>query len=141
MLKVFIDTSAFIALLISSENWHQQIVNQYQDYKERNTFFFTNYFVLNELYTRLIYDFNKTKCEKAINKIRKLKEEGKIGIFEIDPILFKKSERAFLKFSEHKISFTDATIYICVKEYKLDEVFSLDSDFKKIGLKSAPSVV
>jgi len=139
MLKVFIDTSAFIALLVSSEKWHQQVVDQYQNYKKENAFFFTNYFVLNELYTRLIYDFDKKKCEKAINKIRNLKEEGKMGVFEIDPVLFKKSERAFLKFSEHKISFTDATIYVCVKEYKLDEVFTLDSDFRKIGLKASPS--
>ena len=56
----------------------------------------------------------------------------------IDPLLFKKSEEGFLKFSEHKISFTDATIYLCMKEFKIDEVFTLDADFKKIGLKVSP---
>lgn len=133
-MKIFVDTSAFVALFVTSERHHQRIVTKYQEYIEENSFFFTNYFVLAELYTRLLYYLDKSKCKKVIERVRKLEEEGRLQIFEIDAVLFRRAEKAFLKFAEHKLSLTDATIYVCVKEFRLDEVFTLDSDFKKVGL-------
>jgi predicted nucleic acid-binding protein len=84
--------------------------------------------------------FERQECRKIISKINKLEKEGKLGIFQVDEILFKKAEKIFLKFAEHKLSITDATIYLCVKEFRLDEVFTLDSDFRKIGLKTSLAV-
>lgn len=136
-MKIFIDTSAFVALFFTSEQHHQRVVVKYQEYAKENSFFFTNYFVLAELYTRLLYYLDKSKCKKVIGRLRKLEGEGKLQIFEIDQILFRKAEKAFLKFAEHELSFTDATIYICVKEFKLDEVFTLDKDFQQIGLPTS----
>jgi len=137
---IFIDTSAFIALMVSTETWHQKVVAKYQKYTKQNAIFYTNDLVLNELYTRLIYDFGKQACKRAIKKIKELQEQGSLRVFQLDAALFNQAESIMLRFAEHKLSFTDASIYSLVKLYDLDEIFTLDSDFKKVGLVVAKIV-
>jgi len=36
-----------------------------------------------------------------------------------------------------KINFTDATTYVLYKDFAIDEIFTLDSDFKKMRLKTS----
>ena len=72
-----------------------------------------------------------------MEKIIKLQDKGKLRIFQIDAGIFKNSEEAMIKFAEHRLSFTDVSIYILVKSFKLDEVFTLDDGFKKVGLKTS----
>lgn len=134
---IFIDISVFIALMVSTESWHKRCVAQYQDYTKANAIFYTNDLVLVELYTRLIYDFGKQACDRAIKGIKTLQEQGRLRVFLLDVALFVKAEAAVLRFAEHKLSFTDAVIYCLTKLYKIDEIFTLDADFKKIGLPTA----
>ncbi len=137
-MRVFIDTSAFIALIVKTERRHKEIFEQYKQYSAENTFFYTNYFVINELYTRLAYDLSSPQLKKLVQETQNLLRKQFIQLLTIDPILFRKAETYLIKFCEHKISFTDVIIYTTVKELKLDEVFTIDSDFKKIGLKTNP---
>jgi len=64
-------------------------------------------------------------------------ELEEIKVLDIDEVTFDKSLNSLLKFAEHKISLTDATSYTLFKDLQLDEIFTLDSDFKKIGLKTS----
>lgn len=131
---IFIDTSVFIALMVSTEIWHKKCLAKYQEYSKKQTIFYTNDLVLAELYTRLVYDFGKQACVKAIKTIGSLREQGYLRVFQTDAALFSRAEEAIVKFAEHKLSFTDASIYSLVKLYRIDEVFTLDADFKKVGL-------
>lgn len=136
-MKVFLDTGVFIALFVSSERYHQQTTRKYHDYRKRRALFFTSPYILDELFTRLIYDFGKTQTQKVIKLLGKTIQKEELLILEIDKNTFKKAQEVLIKFSEHKISFTDATTYILYKDFGMDEIFTLDSDFKKIGVKTA----
>ena len=136
-MKVFIDTSAFIALFVSSEHYHKQITDKYNFYRKQRALFYTSYYILDELYTRLIYDFGGDLTKKVIELLSKSLEKEEIKVLDIDEGTFKESLAALLKFSEHRISLTDATTYMLYKNLGLDEVFTLDSDFKKIGVKAS----
>lgn len=136
-MKVFIDTSAFIALFVSSEHYHKQIKDKYSFYRRQRALFYTSYYILDELYTRLVYDFGRDATKKVIDLLSKAFEKEEIKILDIDEVTFKESLIALLKFSEHSISLTDATTYVLYKNLGLDEVFTLDSDFKKIGVKAS----
>lgn len=136
-MRVFVDTSAFIALLVTSEQKHQQCVEKYQQYKQQNDLFYTNNLVLAEVYTRILYDLGRDACRKVIEKIQDLQTQGKLKVFQVDKIIATQSEKLIIKFAEHKLSFTDVSIYSMVKEYKLDEIFTLDADFKKVGLPAS----
>jgi predicted nucleic acid-binding protein len=69
--------------------------------------------------------------------MEKAEQNAEIKIVFIDSLFFKKAQEAFLKFSEHKISFTDAVSYVLCKEFKIDEIFTLDADFKKMRLNTS----
>ena len=136
-MKVFFDTGALIAIFVEGDAWHNKCVEKYREYKKEHSLFFVNLFVLSEFYTRILYDYGKGSLKILINKIIKLQEEDKLRVFQIDAGIFKSSEEMMVKFSEHKLSFTDASIYVSVKTFKLDEIFTLDSGFKKVGLKTS----
>jgi len=53
-MKIFFDTGAFIALFISQEKYHKQIFTKYRDYRKQRALFYTSYYILDELFTRLI---------------------------------------------------------------------------------------
>jgi len=136
-MKIFIDTGAFIALFVKSEINHKKVAVKYKEYKQKRALFLTSNYILDELYTRLMYDFGKNITYKVIQKLNKAKEEQQLRILNIDETVFNKSIEVFIKFGDHKISFTDATTYILIKDFQIDEIFTLDSDFKKIRAKTS----
>ena len=136
-MKVFFDTGVFIALFISQETSHKRVADIYAMYRKQRALFYTSYYVLDELYTRLIYDLGKSSTEKVIGMLTESIGKEEIKVLDIDINTFQKSLSVLLKFSEHKISFTDATTYTLFKDLELDEVFTLDSDSKKIGLNTS----
>ena len=66
-----------------------------------------------------------------------MQSAGEIRVLDIDKSIFAKAMEVLLKFSDHKISFTDATSYILYKDFSLDEIFTLDSDFKKLRINTS----
>jgi predicted nucleic acid-binding protein len=136
-MRVFVDTSVFMSLFITNEITHEVVSAKYQEYRDSNAFFYTNYFVLSELYTRVLYDVHASACRRVVKSVNALVRGGGLQVLDVDAVLFSKAEKAMVKFSEHKMSLVDATIFACVKLYKLDEVFTLDKDFRKIGLKTS----
>ena len=136
-MKIFIDTGIFIALFVSSERYHSKVSKKYKDYRKQRAQLFTSYYILDELFTRLIYDFGKSISQKAIDLLNKSIEKEELVVLDIDEAIFKKAQEAMIKFSEHKISLTDATSYILYKDLSLDEVFTLDDDFKKIRVSTS----
>lgn len=131
-MKVFIDTSTFVALIFKGESFHKKVVNKYKVYKKRRVQFITSNYILDELYTRCLYRAGSHGAKLAINLIKETVASNELTVLEVDSNIFQKAEAVFLKFSDHKISFTDATSYVLYKDFALDEVFTLDSDFKKI---------
>ncbi len=136
-MKIFIDTGIFITLFIPSEKYHQAVLEKYRYYQSQKVRFVTSTYILAELYTRLIYDFGKVVTEKAIEEVGKTIDQRALALIDIDETAFHKATEVLIKFAEHKLSFADATTYVLYKELSLDEIFTLDSDFKKIRLRTS----
>ena len=64
---------------------------------------------------------------------------NQISVYVIDDYekLAKISLDILDKFSEHKISFTDATSFCLYKDFNLDAIFTLDGDFKKMRVNTS----
>jgi len=135
-MKVLIDTSAFVALLVDKETDHEKVAKKYHDYRQNRAAFFTSDYILDELFTCLLY-FRQVDIKKYIQKLNESISVGEITVLRIDEALFEKALEGFLKFSDHKISFTDATSYCLYKDFTLDEVFTLDNDFKRMRLNTS----
>lgn len=136
-MKVFIDTSAFMALILKDESFHQKVVNQYKAYKKSRVQLITSDYILDELYTRCVYRAGSHGAKLATNLIKEVIESNELTVLNVDSDIFQKAEPIFLKFSDNKISFTDATSYILYKDFSLDEIFTLDDDFKKMRLNTS----
>ena len=134
-MKVFIDTSVFVAVLVESETDHKKAAKKYLDYRQHRATFLTSDYVLDELFTRLLY--YKLDLRKYIEKLKASIARNEITVLHINESLFEKALDIFLKFSDNKISFTDASSYILYKDFNLDEIFTLDGDFKKMRLKTS----
>lgn len=135
-MKVFIDTSAFVALLVDKETDHKTVAKKYHEYRQKRTILLTSDYILDELFTRLLY-FKQVDIKKYIQKLKESISKGEITVLRVDEALFEKALTAFLKFSDHKLSFTDVTSYTLLKDFSLDEIFTLDDDFKKVRVSTS----
>lgn len=134
-MKVFVDTSALIALFVDNENSHGRVAKKYQSLRQSRAAFFTSFYILDELFTRLLY--YRIDIKHQIQKLQASVAANELTVLQIDETLFNKSVDIFLKFSDHKISFTDATTYVLYKDFSIDEVFTLDDDFKKMRVNTS----
>lgn len=136
-MKVFIDTSVFISYFLKQDTSNIEVTEKFNFYKKQHAIFLTSNYILDELFAWFCAKETKFFLEKAMNAISEMRETRTIKVFYIDKFICEKAEKLFLKFSEHKISFTDATTYVLYKDFALDEIFTLDSDFKKMRAKTS----
>ena len=134
-MKVFVDTSALVALLVDKEQFHLKVARKYKEYRHARAVLFTSHYILDEFFTRLLY--YKVDIRKHIQKLKDSIAANELTVLQINDTLFNKSVDIFLKFSDHKISFTDATSYVLLKDFSLDEIFTLDDDFKKMRVNTS----
>ena len=136
-MKVFLDTSALIAYFIKQETHHVKVVTAYNLYRNSKAQFFTSNYVIDELLTWFSSHQTKHFIQILLEAIGEMRANGEIKILHIDETLADKAILVLLKFFEHKISFTDATTCVLYKDFAIDEIFSLDRDFKRMRLNTS----
>lgn len=136
-MKVVIDTGAFIAYFIKQEKFHDDAVSKYKFYRQQKAILLTSDYILDELLTWFSAKQSKQILERLVVAIQKMIEAEELKVLSVDQTVFRKAQDILIKFSEHKISFTDATTYVLYKDFTLDEVFTFDDDFKKIRVSTS----
>lgn len=136
-MKILIDTSAFIAYFIKQEAHNVEVTKKYEIYRKKKATFLTSNYIICELLTWFNAKYHRSVLEKVVSTLARLENEGEMSVLYIDRVIAKKSLDILIKFSEHRISFTDATSYVLCKDFALDEIFTLDDDFKKIRISTS----
>lgn len=136
-MKIFIDTSAFISYFIKQEAHNEEVIKKYEIYRKQKATFLTSNYILCELLTWFNAKYHNSILKKVISALETMEAEREINVLYIDRVIAKKAQDVLFKFSEHKISFTDAASYVLYKNFNLDEVFTLDNDFKKMRLNTS----
>lgn len=138
MTKAFIDTSAWISYSLSKQPKHSTIKNLIKQLIKDRVTICTSNDVVDETATRLIYDTNVKIAEGFINLIREGVKNHSLAQLWVDEEIQNEAFGLVQKFSEHKLSLTDATTIVLVNRFHIESVVSLDSDFKKVGLQVLP---
>jgi len=133
-MRIFIDTGAWMGYEIKNDQHHGEASAYFKKAKKDRALFYTNSYVLAETYTRLIYDLHLKAAEIFHEHVLSSVEKHQLVVLEIVPEDRQRAFEILKKFSDHKLSFTDATIVANFYEYHLDEVFTFDKHFKDIGL-------
>lgn len=136
--KVFIDTSAWISYSLSRQPKHSTVKALIKQLIKDNLMIYTSNDVVDETVTRLIYDADVSIANKFINLINSGNRTGNLIQLWVDEQIQTEAFELVNKFSEHKLSLTDATTIALIKKYNIESVVSLDSDFIKVGIPTLP---
>lgn len=129
-MKIFVDTSAFIALVDATDRNHQPAKRCYHEIMQSGSRLISSNFVicetLNYLRTRISYRVAIEFRESTY----------KSNLLEITPIGFETEEAAYKIFKKYKdkdFSFTDCTSFALMERKKIKKAFSFDHHFVQYG--------
>lgn len=137
MQKVFIDTSAWMAFYLSDEPDHIRIKSLIKKFTKEHTIIVTSNDVIDETVTNFIYLKPKI-AQKFIELINKSVQTENLIQLWVDEQIQQEAFGLARKFSEHKLSLTDVTSIVLMKRFGIEQIISLDSDFKKVGISTLP---
>lgn len=132
---VFVDTSAWLALTYSDDEYHEKATNKYKDILESDSLLITSDYIIDETVTRIRYDLNHVKAVNFIDEIYDAEEKNLVRIEKVKDSIIKKSIEIFKKYDDQYFSFADCTSFSICKNKNIDIIFAFDDDFYIMGFK------
>ncbi len=128
--KVFVDTSAWLALVNKSDAAHQK-AKKVRDalLKDQIQFVVTNY-VMVEIANALCRIPHRETAVKLINFIEMTEN---IQIVEIDKEIYKEAWRVYSTYLDKEWSLTDCTSFEVMRARRITEAFTTDKHFEQAG--------
>ncbi len=109
-MKIFIDTSAWVALENKKDIHYKEAINFKDEIKNRHYRIYTSNFVLDETYTLLLANIGYKKTVEFIKRIKFLREKGLLHIIQVTEDIEDSALLIFERFNKDKFwSFTDCT--------------------------------
>jgi len=128
--KVFIDTSAFYALMDRSDSYHQSASKLWTDLLEKGNYLKTSNYVTVETLALLQ---NRLGFEAADLWARDI-----LGIVEtlwIDKVLHNLAFEIWLSLGRRKFSLVDCASFVIMRHDKVEKVFGFDKHFTEHGFE------
>ena len=131
-MKLFVDTWGWLALADRGDSQHQSAAKFYAQRSRRTGRIFTSNFVLDEFFTLL---FARRPFAEASRFANALLASQFVTIEIVTRERFDAAFELRLKFSDKpRISFTDLTSMVIMKEFGIVDVMTADSRFLQVGL-------
>lgn len=135
MTNIFIDTSAFIALYLSDDDFHTRAVEWLTGAEGKASFWTTN-FVLDEVYT-FVRSIKGKEASVAFAEYLSSNSD----VVKVKRVSLEEEKEAFNLFKKldlKGLSFTDCTSFAVMKRLGLKQAFSFDRHFKQVGFGMVP---
>lgn len=135
---IFIDTSAFLALVNDKDKNHiaaKQFLEDIKKGKIRIKKIITSEYIIDETLTRIRYSVGHKEAVEWGGDILASKVIEKTGI---DKEIFGSAWDIFQTYEDKKLSFTDCTSFALMKKKGIEKAFSFDEDFKRLGFVLLP---
>ena len=129
-MRVFIDTSAFIALSDQDDQYHQKAKEFYLHQIAQKPRFVTSNFIICET---LNYLRIRVSYQSAISFRENLYKSRIIEIFQITPDLEEKAFRIMKRYKDKTFSFTDCTSFALMEGLGVETAFGFDQHFQQYG--------
>jgi predicted nucleic acid-binding protein len=131
-MKLFVDTSAWLAIHDKNDQFHKQAVEKNCTIKSRRIDLVTSEYVLDESITLIRFRVSHTA---SVIFGESLFHSSIINIVYINTTERQKAWDFFKKHKDKEFSFTDGTSFIIMKTLNIKKAFTFDSHFNQIGFE------
>lgn len=133
MTRLFIDTGALLAMMLSGDRHHGDAVRFLRD-QPHARFLLTN-LVLAEVVTRLRV---RADARTAAGAGRKLLDSARYEVLFADEPLIKGGLARIEQFQDKRLSLTDSVSFEVMDRFRLPAAFAFDRDFRDCGYRMVP---
>lgn len=133
MQRVFFDTSAYVALTDTSDQFHADAVRLAEKIIAGRLPRVTTNYVLAEAYTRIRRKLGHAAVVRFGDSIRRDAIAGHLEIVYADAALNEAAWEIFRKYADQDFSYVDCTSFAWLRQNKDVEVFAFDEHFDWIG--------
>lgn len=135
MRRIFVDTSAFLALRNRAEREHEAARAVLSELVAQRVALFTSNYVFAETYTALLVRVGR---HEAIEWGRRFRVNQAIELVRVDERLEDEAWSILEQHSDKRWSYVDATSFALIASEGSDEAFAFDRDFAQRGLTLVP---
>jgi predicted nucleic acid-binding protein len=132
---IFVDTSAWIALVDKDDSHHKEAASSYPSLLKNHRNLITSNFVIAETYIIIL---NELGHKLAIDFLEKLKASPRILKIYSNEDIEEEAEPILVKYSDQDFSYTDAVSFVIMKRQKIRKAFSFDKHFVIAGFVNIP---
>ncbi len=134
-MKIFIDTWGWLTLRDRDESRHVDVKEFYQQLRDENEMIYTSDYVLDETITLVFKRLPFKTAKESLAKLDKAIEQGYLQVEWVTPERFEKAKILRLKYQDKpKISFTDLSSMVVMKELGLKDIITGDEHFEHVGM-------
>lgn len=133
---IFVDTWGWLAFGHARDKYHAEVKDTFLKLSNDNIPIFTSDYVLDELITLIFRREDFDKSIKFINNILSASSLGHLKIEKVTSERFMSALELRKRYKDKlKISFTDFTTMVIMKEIGIRNILSMDKHFAQVGLE------
>lgn len=139
MRTVYVDSSAFIALLRRADAYHAAAAGHFTRLRRRGALLVTCDPVIAETSTRLRYDAGPAAVTAFREGLEDAAAAGQLRVRESDTDLRVAALELIASSPRLRLSYADAVGATVAREVTADAVFAFDTDFRDLGFRLEPT--
>lgn len=132
-MRVFVDTSAWLALYDRTDQHHRQAVGIAEQLKVRRAGLVISTDVFAESLTIIRYRLNHAS---AVQFGRAVLESHVAELLEVEEAMRRQAWEIFQRYADKAFSFVDCTSFALMAHAGLEQAFTFDRHFTQYGLKT-----
>ena len=135
--EVFVDSGAWIAIVIERDQWHQLAVRQYRDIARESTHLVTTNLVIAESYIMVRLGGGHAAAMRFLESVR---SSPRVEVVRSDGGIESEAESILGRFSDQTFSFTDAVSFSLMRSRQIIEAFTFHRHFVIAGFQAIPAL-
>lgn len=134
--RIFIDTSAFLALGDESDRYHDKAVRfRDQELLPQNYELITTSYILDETLTLIR---NRLGIPTSIDFSKKIRQSQIVRVLSVSKETEEKALDLFERYDDKTFSFTDCVSFVVMQGMGIPAAFAFDQHFEQMGFERRP---
>lgn len=132
---LFIDTWGWVVIHNKREPRHYEVDALYREFRLNGGSIYTTDYVLDETFTLLFRRLPLPLAQESVGLLDEAIKEGYLNLEWVSPERFEEAKELRLRFRDKpKISFTDLTSMVVMKELGVSSILTDDDHFTHVGM-------